>query len=348
MKFTVTVSSWAGDEGDTAFLPSVALVASWAKEIGDRIEAGETLAYLQTNDGGEVAVVSPAFGIVARKFALPGEAIEAGEPIATLAGVPGSVLPAPAPPPDPFAHAPAYVAHGPEEAVVWSPVEERYAQTLTRARQVAPHVTTVACADVSEAVRFALKSGASLSDGSHLLLPFVVSAAAATLLRFPVLNAQLIAPNEIRRKRYVRIAFPVYATDDGDNGDLLALPVIADADRKSVLTLAREIAHAARRARSEDPAPLAEGEQTGATFTVSPSAHDVLYQTPAIHLPQSAHLAFGPPRRVPVALDNETITTRFQIYLCLSHDARLINDRAASQFLSEVKAHLEESRFLFA
>ncbi len=349
MKFTVTVPAWVR-EGDAA---AVALVAAWVKEIGDRVEAGETLAVLRTLEGGEIAVVSPAFGIVARKFVLAGEAIEAGEPLATLSGVPASVLAGgERPVPDGFGEAPSYVPGGPEDAVVWSPGERRYVQTLARARQVAPHVVTVAEVDVTEAVRLAQKSGAIDQGGdadAAFLLPFLVSAAAAALLRFPGLNAQLIAPGEVRRKRYVRVAFPVYDTNGGGDSRLLALPVLVNANRKSVLALVREIADLSARARGgSDIAPLSPDEQTGATFTVSPCGGDILYQTPTIHLPQSAHLAFGPPLRVPAVADDGAIAARWRVHLCLSHDARLASDRDAARFVSEIKAHLEEARFLFA
>src|SRR5688572_17850166 len=98
VKYTVTLPPPPSDAaipddphgGDDVFV-----VVAWEKGVGDVVRAGETLARvrpgLTSREGPDFPVASPAFGVLAKRAALPGEAIEVGEPLAVLAGVPAPV-----------------------------------------------------------------------------------------------------------------------------------------------------------------------------------------------------------------------------------------------------------------
>jgi pyruvate/2-oxoglutarate dehydrogenase complex dihydrolipoamide acyltransferase (E2) component len=320
MKYTVTLPRLRDLASD------VGLVSSWRKEIGEAVQAGEVLAVI----GGE-EISSPAFGILTKKVVLPGEAVEVGEPLAILSGVPEEFVSGAEVIPEPFAVRPPYIPGGPEEIAPLPPARQAIARHMARSMQESPHVITVLPVDMSEVVRLSARAAIPV-------LPFVLSAAASALPRFPDLNAERVGYAEIRRKRYVHLAVPVRRTDG-----TLAVPVLRDADRKSIRSLAREWEELREQAEAGTLPPDA---QRGATFTVRETP--TLYQTPVLHQPQSAILSVGAVIRTPVAADDDTVTIRPVLHLCLAHDARVADGETASAFLAEVRHHLEEARFLFA
>lgn len=348
MKYTVTLPPLGGSGGG-----DVGVVAEWQREIGALVREGDVIALVRrpdaddSDDDAAIPIISPAYGVLAKKMVLPGEAVEAGEPLAILSGVPEPPLLSPAVPPE-FAAPPAYVPGGPEDVRTLSPAEQRLGRHMAQSRRVAPHVATVIAVDLTETLRLRERVAAGLQgrEGIEIgLLPFVVSAAAAALLRFPSVNAQLIGDTEVRRKRYVHVGFTARA----EAGRLVA-PVVRNADTKSVLSLAREIADLTERAHAERLAPV---EMRGATFSLTDALSaggDALYQTPILHQPQAAILSLGAVVRTPVALregDEERIVVRPILHLCLSHDARIVESETAAAFLADVKRELEEARFLF-
>jgi pyruvate/2-oxoglutarate dehydrogenase complex dihydrolipoamide acyltransferase (E2) component len=331
LKYTVTLPPLPGATSD------VFLVTEWRKEIGEMVAAGDTLAVLRAGDtSAETPVPSPAFGILSRKVVLAGEAIETGEPLAVLAGVPESLLTGEERVPDAFAARPPYVPGGPEEVVTLTPTQRAVSEHMSRSAQASPHVYTFTAVDVGEVLRLAARIEADL-------LPFVVGAVASALTRHPEVNAERTGEGQVRRKRYVHIGVAL-RTDAGE----LSVPVVRDADRKSVRALAREVAALIEQARAGTLPPDA---LRGATFTVSAeggaAATGVRIQTPILHQPQAALLRLGTVERTPVAVSEDRIEARPVLHLCLAHDARVVPDGAAAAFLADVKAELEEARFLF-
>jgi pyruvate dehydrogenase E2 component (dihydrolipoamide acetyltransferase) len=306
--------------------PLVATVERWEKSLGQAVMIGDGLVTLRAGD--ELFVVpSPAFGVLTKKSVLAGEAIEAGEPVAILGGVAAPLVDVIL---EPFAAPPAYIPAGPEEIHVPSPWEQALAEHHARSLRDTPHAHAVTVADVSEASRYIAKAarGETVSGApeSLTLLPFVLCAVAASLSRFAELNAQRTGEAEIRRKRYVHLGVETRHPDG-----LLAVPVLRDIDRKSVLTVAREWAHLQTRIAT---ATLTPDDVSGATFTVSHTPN-ILYRTPVLHHPLAGHLCFGK-------------TAANQVHLCLAYDATMISGEAAELFLADVADGLAEARFLFA
>lgn len=327
MKFTVVLPPLDGEESD------VGIVSAWKREIGDFVAEGETLALVRSG-GQESAIPSPAFGILAKRYVLAGEAVEAGEPLALLSGVPvalatvrETIVPAG------FAGPPRYLPPGPEEVVTLGAREQALARHYARSASETPHVYTTVQVDMGEVL--------GVCNRTKLLtsLTCVVAAVASALTRFPALNAQGVGEDQIRRKRYIHIGIARRGT-----AEALMVPVLRDADTKSVASLAREIATFDTLIEAGTLPPDA---QRGATFTLAETAHGAVWQTPLLHYPQAAFLSLGATFRVPVALADDTLTVRPVMNLCLAHDARLVNGEEAAAFLADVKRELEEARFLF-
>lgn len=305
--------------------PLVASVDRWEKSLGQAVMLGDALVTLRT--GEDLFVVpSPAFGILTKKSVLAGEAVEAGEPVAVLGGVAEPLADTVS---EPFSAPPSYVPAGPEEVHVLSPWEQALAEHHTRSLRDTPHAHAVAVADISEALRYITKAGRGETVSGVperlTLLPFVLCAVAASLSRYPELNAQRTGDTEIRRKRYVHLGVETRHPDG-----TLAVPVLRDIDRKSVLTVAREWTHLQTRVADRTLTPA---DVSGATFTVSHTPN-ILYRMPILHQPLAGHICFG-------KMVNE------QVYLCLAYDAATVDGGAAEMFLSDVAEGLAEARFLF-
>jgi pyruvate dehydrogenase E2 component (dihydrolipoamide acetyltransferase) len=136
---------------------------------------------------------------------------------------------------------------------------------------------------------------------------------------------------------YTRINIGVTILEQG----VYVTPTIFDADEKSELEIANELAGYYERARE---AELRPAELTGATFTVvDSSSYDIVALSPMIIPPQAGALAAGPVRAVPVVRHGEVVAGH-AMQLALSVDHRMVYGHHAAAFLEAVKTHLEEAR----
>ncbi len=160
---------------------------------------------------------------------------------------------------------------------------------------------------------------------------FVLKAAAMALTEDRRLNASL-AEGELRVWREINIGIAV-AVEDG-----LVVPVIRNADAKSLLEIAREARELAERARARKLTPQ---DLEGATFTVTNlGAFGITVFTPIIPLPQIAILGVGAMEGRPVIREGQVVP-RQVMNLCLVFDHRAIDGAQAAQFLQKVKITLE-------
>ena len=122
-----------------------------------------------------------------------------------------------------------------------------------------------------------------------------------------------------------------------ENG--LIVPVIRQADEKSVAGLQRAIVDLAARARSRQLKP---DEVSGGTFSITNfGSFGSLFATPVINQPQVAILGLGAVEKVPVVVDGDAIAIRSCGYLALTFDHRLIDGALGDQFCQKVKQVLE-------
>ena len=219
-----------------------------------------------------------------------------------------------------------------------SPMRKAIAEHMVRSQRTAAHVTQIYEVDMTaiDGYRQAHQEAFLKQTGITLtFLPFVVKAAADGLRAYPLMNASYTREGIIV-KQAVNIGIAV-ALEEG-----LIVPVLREADKKSFLTLAKQLADLAARARDKR---ISLEEVHQGTFTVNNfGALGTLIGTPIIVQPQAGILGFGKVVKRPVVI-NDAITIRSMAYLCLSYDHRLIDGAYASAFLNHVQTTLEHFDF---
>ncbi len=250
--------------------------------------------------------------------------------------------PTPTPPPTAPAFAPRpVVTDRREERVPLRGIRKRIAEHMHQSKTTAAHFTYVDEVDMTELIqlREQMKPLAEQKGVKLTYLPFIVKASVAALKEMPLLNASLDeTTGEIVIKKYYNIGIAT-ATDEG-----LIVPVIKDADRKSLLEIATEIERLAKAARE---GKIALQDLQGGTFTItSLGALGGLFATPIINYPEVAILGIHEIKRRPVVRD-DTIVIRDMMYLSLSFDHRLIDGDVGARFCKKIIGYLENPKLLF-
>ncbi|MFN2565224.1 MAG: dihydrolipoamide acetyltransferase family protein [Gemmatimonadaceae bacterium] len=164
----------------------------------------------------------------------------------------------------------------------------------------------------------------------------VLKAVATALRQHREVNAHWLG-DRIRYFNRVHLGMAV-ATDDG-----LIVPVIFDADQKSLRELSREARDLAKRARERKLAP---GEYTGATFSVSNLGMFGIDQfTAIINPPEAGILAIGAIEEKPVVVDG-AVATRQRLRVTMSCDHRVIDGAVGARFLQTLRRMLENPLML--
>ena len=167
-------------------------------------------------------------------------------------------------------------------------------------------------------------------------MSFFVKACITALKEIPDVNAE-IQDNKIIYKNFYNIGVAV-GTDQG-----LVVPVLRDADKKSIIEIEKEIFELGNKARS---GKLSIADMQEGTFTVSNGGvYGSLMSTPILNPPQSGVLGMHKIEKRPIVIDDE-ISIRPMMYLALSYDHRIIDGKAAVTFLVRVKESLEDPRRL--
>ena len=260
-----------------------------------------------------------------------------------VAAVAASAAPAPRPAPAPEAPRPALPVTDRDEVVAMTKIRRITADNMTLSKRTSAHVTTVFHIDYTNVARlrdqnkeaFFQKNGVKLT-----YLPFIFRACVQALKEFPQVNASIDGDNIVYHKD-VHLGMAV-ALDWG-----LIVPVIRNADEKSILGLARSSQDLAERARTKRLKPE---EIQGGTFTVTnPGVFGSLFGTPIIPQPQVAILGVGTIEKRPVVVTdehgNDALGIRTVGYLALSFDHRLIDGADADKFMASVKKILERGEF---
>ena len=212
-----------------------------------------------------------------------------------------------------------------------TPTQSTIARRMTESATTIPVFTVLADIDVSQIVasrREARDNGEDVPSVND----FVVKAAAAALRQFPRFNASYV-DGKVECYSRVNVGIAV-ATDDA-----LLVPVVLDADRKSLAEIAVETLRLADAARRR--ALTLEDFRDG-TFTVSNLGMFGVHSfTAIIDPPQVAILAVGSARRAPVEEGADRITFRDLMTLTLSCDHRVVYGADGARFLSRLRELLE-------
>ena len=166
--------------------------------------------------------------------------------------------------------------------------------------------------------------------------PVIVLAAIHALKKYPGINIS-VSGNYIIQKKYINIGVAT-ALPDGN----LIVPVIKDADKKNLSSLASSLADLAGRARSGNLSP---NEIRGGTFTITNMGqYENISGTPIINQPEVAILAVGAIKKKPgvVRIHNElTIGIRDIMVLSLTYDHRVVDGALGGSFVREIGHYLE-------
>jgi 2-oxoglutarate dehydrogenase E2 component (dihydrolipoamide succinyltransferase) len=174
---------------------------------------------------------------------------------------------------------------------------------------------------------FEKKHGAKLG-----FMGFFVRACVQALKEIPAVNAEIDGA-DIVYKNYYHIGIAV-GTERG-----LVVPVVRDADQKSIAEIEKAISDFGRRARD---GALKIEELQGGTFTITNGGiYGSLMSTPILNAPQSGILGMHKIQERPMVVAGK-IEARPMMYLALSYDHRLVDGREAVTFLVRVKESLEE------
>ena len=227
-----------------------------------------------------------------------------------------------------------------EERVPMSRLRQTIAKRLKDAQNNAAMLTTFNEVDMSELIKtrndhkseFEKKYGVKLG-----FMSFFVKACITALRDIPEVNAE-IENNDVIYKNFYNIGVAV-GTDQG-----LVVPVVKDADKKSLVEVEKEIYQLGQKARSGQ---LSIEDMQGGTFTISNGGvYGSLMSTPILNPPQSGILGMHKIEERPIAIDGE-IKIRPMMYLALSYDHRIVDGKGAVTFLVRVKEGLEDpSRLL--
>ncbi|HEY8342062.1 MAG TPA: dihydrolipoamide acetyltransferase family protein [Calditerricola sp.] len=227
-----------------------------------------------------------------------------------------------------------------EERVPLKGIRKVIAEAMVKSMYTAPHVTVMDEVEVSKLVALRERAKAIGEEKGIKLtyMPFIIKAAVAALKQFPALNASIDdEKQEIVYKKYYDIGI---ATDT-DRG--LVVPVIRDADRKNIWTLAQELRDLATRARE---GKLAPHELKGSTFTITNIGFaGGMFFTPIINHPEVAILGTGRITEKPVVKNGEIVAAPVMT-LCLSFDHRLIDGAMAQRFVNTLKQLLNDPELL--
>ena len=234
------------------------------------------------------------------------------------------------------AQAPVTIAHGPrEERIPFAGMRRKISQKMAQSTRTAAHFTFVEECDVTalKALRARLKAPAEAAGVKLSFLPFIVKATVAALKKHPMLNTALDeATNELVFRKYFHIGIAT-STDAG-----LMVPVVKDADQKSVLEIARDIDRLAALARA-GKAKL--DDLQGSTFTItSLGAQGGLFATPIINFPEVAILGVHQMKEKPVVKDGQIVIGNVML-LSLSFDHRIVDGHIGAAFAYEVIGYLE-------
>jgi pyruvate dehydrogenase E2 component (dihydrolipoamide acetyltransferase) len=250
--------------------------------------------------------------------------------------------PTPAPKPAAPAYTPASIStDGREERIPLRGIRKRIAEHMHQSKNTAAHFTYVDEVDMTELVqlREQMKPLTEQKGVKLTYLPFIVKACVAALKEMPLLNASLDeTTGEIVIKKYYNIGIAT-ATEDG-----LIVPVVKEADRRSLLEIATEIERLSKAARE---GKVALQDLQGGTFTItSLGALGGLFATPIINYPEVAILGVHEIKKRPVVRDNEMVIRDIML-LSLSFDHRLIDGDVGARFCKRMISYLENPKLLF-
>lgn len=235
-----------------------------------------------------------------------------------------------------FEPLPDFSQYGEVERKAMRGIRRKTAEHMVASWHTIPHVTQCEKADITdlEALRKQFGKRVEQGGGKLTVTSIAVKVAALALRKFPQFNASVDLPNEtVVYKQYVNIGLAV----DTERG--LLVPVIRNADTKSITEISAEIGQLAEKARK---GKLSIEEMSGGCFTITNlGGIGGTYFTPIVNHPEVAILGMSRSAMEPVWKD-DAFEPRLMLPLSLSYDHRVIDGADAMRFLRYVADALEQ------
>jgi pyruvate dehydrogenase E2 component (dihydrolipoamide acetyltransferase) len=228
-----------------------------------------------------------------------------------------------------------------EERVPFAGMRRKIAQRMSQSKHTAAHFTFVEECDVGKlkAMRARMKPRAEAAGVKLSFLPFIVKAVVSGLKKHPILNSALDeTTNELVYRKYYNIGIAA-STEAG-----LIVPVVKDADRKSMLDIGKDIERLAADAKA---GKSKVDDLQGSTFTItSLGAEGGLFATPIINFPEVGILGIHQIKQKPVVRDGQIVIGEVML-VSLSFDHRIVDGHVGAAFAYDVIRALEDPDALF-
>ncbi|MCE2723537.1 MAG: dihydrolipoyllysine-residue acetyltransferase [Betaproteobacteria bacterium] len=229
---------------------------------------------------------------------------------------------------------------GETEKRALSRIKKLSGNNLARNWVMIPHVTQQDDADITDVEAFRVKTNEEIAKSGVkvTMLAFLIKASVAALKKFPEFNASLEPGGEnLILKKYYNIGFAA----DTPNG--LVVPVIRNADQKTIIELAKESSELAAKARE---GKLSPAEMSGGCFSISSlGGIGGSYFTPIINAPEVAILGVSKSSMKPVWNGKEFVP-RLILPMSLSYDHRVVDGASGARFTTYLAGLMSDIRKL--
>jgi len=238
-----------------------------------------------------------------------------------------------------IASSPVVSFSGEDQILEMDRIRQLISAHMVKSVQTSPHVTSFMEADMTKAVVWRDKNKDSFQKRENEKLtftPILIDAIAKAVRDFPLINVSVDSTKIIVHKNInigMAVALPNYN---------LIVPVVKNADQKSLLGIVRNVNDLANRARINKLVP---DEISGGTISITNlGSFGTLMGTPIINQPQAAIVAAGAIKKRPVVIESpegDSIAIRHMMYISVTYDHRVVDGALGGQFLTRLVHYLE-------
>lgn len=226
------------------------------------------------------------------------------------------------------------------EVIPLTRIRKTIADRMTQSRFTIPHTTAMDEMDITRLDEFRNKYKELLKEEDINLtyLPFIIKAVIAALKQFPEFNSSLDMEKEELILKYF---YNIGIATDTERG--LMVPVIKDADKLSIVELAKAVADISTRSKDNK---IHLNELKGSTFSITNyGSIGGYFGIPIINYPEAAILGLGRIVKKPIVKDDEIVAAKV-LPLSLSYDHRSIDGASGARFLNLLKELLSDPEML--
>jgi 2-oxoglutarate dehydrogenase E2 component (dihydrolipoamide succinyltransferase) len=235
--------------------------------------------------------------------------------------------------------APAVSFSGEDQIIEMDRIRQLISAHMVKSVQTSPHVTSFMEADMTKAAVWREKNKEAFQNrenGKLTFTPIFIEAIAKAVRDYPLVNVSVDNTRIIVHKNInvgMAVALPNYN---------LIVPVVKNADQKSLLGIVRDVNDLASRARLNKLIP---DEIAGGTISITNlGSFGTLLGAPIINQPQTAIIAAGAIKKRPVVIESaegDSIAIRHMMFISITFDHRVIDGALGGQFLSRLVHYLE-------